>query len=352
MCRLRPLRITLGIAGFAMQLWLVLPTFAADRQVEARITDFSSSGTPVVNLTSAAPQVGSLSAETSVRSPVLPGENLILSASVTQSKNDYHSTLLMNAEGDSSPLSDRFHGMETSGNVGAEWRAGANSTRLSYGQMLGAGSPYPFLSTSLGESYSFFEGATTAGADWNWNRQKQPLNFFTDPRDFHLKARPEILRSEEFALWMEQILSARWKAQLRVLGGERLEDRPPHLGGEIRSAHSLTERLSLRVDAGALRELRNQALKDERGYFGVYWLEMQASYELIYDLLLKAAAGTTVEREDVPWNGKRTQVGTDTLGLSAAYQGRRWNASLGGLVSFSNTSYRSRTVEGTFAWEL
>src|SRR5262249_34250107 len=112
------------------------------------------------------------------------------------------------------------------------------------------------------------------------------------------------------------------------------------------------ERWYARVDLGGLRERRNQSLKDEHGFYSVYWAEGQLSFEPIYDFLLSAAYGVTIEKEDVPWQQLVNQVGSDNFSLRASYRGTRWNAALAATQTLTNTSYRSRGLQGEFSWEI
>ncbi|HEY8280618.1 MAG TPA: hypothetical protein VIH99_13390 [Bdellovibrionota bacterium] len=333
-------------------LLLSSSAWALPAQVESQISATSTSGAAAVDFRGTSPQVSNYSSTISGRSPGLWNDSLIASVSLTTAKNDYSTTSLTNEEGQSTPLSDRFHGAETSAEFGLEWKGGAHTASLSYGQMLTQASPYPYRAVSAGYNVGFFSNATVLGTNLSWARQEQPLSFHTDARDLRIRAKPLALRSERAELWLEQVLTERWKMQVKGIAGQRIEDRPLHLGGELRNAYALTDRLSARLDTGLLRERRGEALKDEKGYFTTYWGELQATYEVIYDLLLTASAGTTVEREEVPWSGAQNQVGTDTYGLKASYRGRSWTVNLSGKISRSNTSYRSRGIQGGFVWEI
>lgn len=293
----------------------------------------------------------------SIRSKPLFNDSLVLNASATRTKNDYAAVILTKENGELYRLSDSFDKSETSAEAGLEFSRGPNTWTLSYGQTVGD-SPYSFKGGTLAYSRAFFGNTSAIGGEWVSNTQDLPVTFYDDPSDgFQSKARPDSLRTRKISVWFEQILSEKWKIHSRLLEGQR-SDRPEHLGVELRNAYALTDRWFARFDIGYLAEQRRQALRDERGYFDIYWLELQTTLEPLYGFLVTASAGTTVERETIPdsrpqgLRARRSQYGLDVYGLRLNYKGRRWTAGLLGQVGTSNTSYRSTSYGGHFIWEI
>jgi hypothetical protein len=328
--------------------------WAAPGKFETSVTSTAVSGAAVVDPTTTAPKVSNLSTTLQLRTPGLLDDRLSLTTSVTNAKNDYSSTqvILSPDSTETTPLS--FDKVETEGEVGAEWKTGPHTATLSYGQMLTSGDPFAYKAASAGYNVGFFGNTTVAGAEYNWVRQDQPFTYFTSQRlgGGRNYLRPETLTTQRLELWLEQVLSERWKAQGRILVGRRLEDRPAHYGLELRNAYAVTDRLFARLDTGFIRERHDRALIDDSGYYSAYWAEAQGTYELVYDLLVTAAVGTTVERENVAWKGLTDQVGTDTYGLKVSYKYGGWQAELAGTASFSNTDYRSTTIAGNLSWDI
>ncbi len=342
---------SLAVLLFPVTLW------AAGGQIETRVVTTSTSGAAIVNLQNTAPNVGNLSSSVSLRSPGLLGNSLVLNANATNSKNDYSGVIITSSDGKKSPLSESFDRSESTLEAGAELKRANHTVTVSYGKTI-TDSPYAFHGYSLAYNKSFYTNATIAGADYYGSQQKSPLTFYDDPSDgFHSKSRPTFTTARRVVLWLEQTLSDKWKTQGRFLEGQR-SDRPQHLGLEWRNSYAVHDRWFTRLDTGFLSEQRGQKLRNERGYFDVYWLEAQLAYEPIYDFLVTLSAGSTVEREEVPWDRddqghtRKNQFGLDTFGLRLNYKSNRWNAGLQALSGKSNTSYRSSTYSGNFIWEI
>lgn len=326
--------------------------FGGSAQLDTQITSTSTSGAALVG-PQATPtdSVSSLRSSITARSPGLFADQLVLRATVANTKNDYTNTLLVERNGNTSPLSKSFDAVETSIEGGAEFNSGAHGANFSYGKTIGA-SPFPTSTLNAGYNYSFFAGSTVIGANYSWQNQGEPKSFFVDPRDFRIGQRPLTLTSQKIEFFAEQILSDRWKVFARAFQGARFEDRPRHYGAEIRNGYAIADRWHARLDTGYLAENRREQLKDEHGYYSVLWGEGQLSFEPIYDFLLTAAFGTTLEREDIPWMESIHQVGSDHYSLRATYSGARWSATLAASQTLSNTSFRARGIQGQFTWEI
>lgn len=336
----------------ALILLFSAAALALPGQVETQFGALSMSGVPAADFQNTGQHVSSISQTMIMKTPTLLHDSLTVSESVTNMQNDYSSVMLMDHEGKLTPLSNQFNGNEVTQEVTAEYKVKAHTASVAFGSMVTEQSPYPYRSYAANYNYGFFSGTTVTGLSYNWYRQDQPLTYFTDPRDFHIGTRPLELTAQRFEVWVEQTMSDRWKSQIRLSEGQRFEDRPADGGLEFRNAVAVAPRVFLRLDVGSILEDRSQPLKDERGYYSLYWTELQATYEIVYDLLVTASAGTVVEREDVAWEGVENQVGTDSYGLKVDYKGRGWSATLGALVSTSNTSYRSHAFQGGFIWEI
>lgn len=331
--------------------------WAAPAQLETRLSTISTSGTAFVNPQSATPTVSNLSSLVSVRSKPLLKDSLVLNASATQARNDYSSVIITSSTGEKTQLSDQFDQTETSVDAGVEWKRDDNTAAISYGQSVSE-SPYSFKAATISYNRTFYGNTSAVGGEYSAGEQKLPVTFFDDPSDnFHSKQRRDFLRSRRATLWIEQVLTDRWKSHGRLFEGGR-SDRPQHLGLEWRNSYALNDRWFARLDLGTLSERREQALRDERGYFDVYWAEMQLAVEPIYDVVITGSVGTTVERETIPLERssaarpRKNQVGLDVYGLKFNYKARRWSGGLQGQVGTSNTSYRTSYLGGNVIWEI
>lgn len=345
MQRLRQLSfVSLGFL-FATSAW------ALPGELKTRFSSTSTEGQARVGIDLPTERVSRTATTVSGRTPTLWNEAVAFRGAVTTTKNDYSTILLRDRYGTQTRLSDKFDQLETSAEVGADLTIKSHSASVGHSRML-SDSPYSFHAWNAGYNYGFFGGTTIVGVNYTSARQEQPLTYFIDPREFRNRLRPESLTSQRFELFGEQVLTERWKIHVRVFQGARFEDRPKHWGGELRNAYALSDRWYLRLDTGALRERKSELLKDERGRYSVYWAELQVVFEPVYDLLLTAALGTTVEHEDVDWENVRRQIGSDNFSLRASYRGTHWNAALSGTATISNTNYRSRGIQGEFTWEI
>lgn len=326
-------------------------SFAAPGQMQTKITSLSSTGTTNVDFSGPIQNADSFATTFSTRSPGLWKNRIVLNGSYTRLKNDYRNSLLIDRRGAESRLSDRFNKSEQNFDLGMEASQSGHTLNLGYGESIGD-SPFAYRSDSAAYNYAFFNGATVIGASYNSTRQAQPQTYFIDPQTFRTQQRPLSLTSQRIELMLEQTINEDWKVGAFAFQGKRFEDRPSHHGAELRNTYALHERIFLRSDFGFLRERRNKGLRDEKGFFSAYWLEAQITWEPVYDLLLTAAIGTTVEREYRPWIARTNQVGTDSFGLRASYRHQRFNFGMGGNLARSNTSYRTRAITGDITWEL
>lgn len=326
---------------------------AAPGQIQTSVSSSSTTGSTAVDATSATgPKVSNISSTVGFRSPGLLDHSTVATVSITNAKNDYTQTTLADKNNQTYILGNTFDKMETTGEGGLEFKTGGHTLSGSISSNLST-SPYAYKAYGLNYNYGFFSGATVVGGGYSWSQQKQPVSFHIDPRDLQFRQRPNQITAQRTELWVEQILSDRWKMQVKAFEGIRLEDRPSHFGGELRQSYAIADRLFSRLDFGAIRESKSDILKDERGRYSIYWGEAQLSYEVIYDFLLTASFGSTLEKETIEWNnGVVNQVGTDTYGLKAGYTGSNFTISIGGQTSRSNTTYRSDSISGDITWQI
>ena len=339
------------LAPAVLAFTFVTGAFASPGQVGSKFSAVNSSGEANVARETPNARASSWSNTLSARSPGFFSDRFALRAALQSKRANYENTLLRDRFGNQTKLSDSFDSLENSLEAGLDFSARGHQASLGHGRMLSA-SPYPFHAWNAGYSYGFFSGTTTLGGNFSSMRMGVPGTFYTDPRDFSARRRPESLTSQRMEIFGEQVLSETWKVLLRGFEGVRFEDRPKHLGAEMRLGHAFADRWFARLDLGSLREGRNQKLKDERGYFSLYWAEVEATFEPIYDLSLSAAFGTTVERESIPYKQITNQVASDNYGLRAAYRGNPWTLALAGALTRSNTDFRSRSLIAELSWEI
>lgn len=321
----------------------------APANLQTQVTTTAANGSLDVTdplLTQGVPQTGMSMQYTS---PTIKG-SWTLGAGFTYTKADYSNFLISNRDGTSTSLGDLFDAPEAAGSFNLTYAKGIHQVSATYSQSVGE-TPFESHSQSLNYDLGFFAGTTTVGLQVAANQTEQPESYFIN-RDLSMEKRPEVLESFTTSLHWEQIWTDRYKTDLRGFTGSRYADRPRHFGAELRQGFAVSSAVTTRLDLGLIDETHSEALKNERGYFSLNWVEAQVSYEPIYDLILTVAAGVAVEKEEQPDGGRVSQVGTDTWGLMAKYDGRGWSADAGFRSSDSNTGYHAQTVQGNVTWEL
>lgn len=336
-------------------LFLCAISYGAPGQFETTLSTTTTSGAAVTDPRTTSPQVSRFSHQMSGRTPSLFNQSTVLTISTSTAKNDYSSFNLIDASGALKPLD--YKRAEVSADLAAEFKKNHDTYIVGYGQMLTADSPFFYRGYSLAWNKSFYSGSTVIGAGLNSNDQNQPLTYYSDRREATNKLRPEKIASNKKEIWLEQVLSEQFKTQIRAFNGGR-SDRPEHWGLESRNAFAINDWIFTRFDFGFLNENRNQALRDDRGYYGLTWLELQSNFEIFYDTILTLSAGTVVEREDVAWdvdvqgNSLKNQVGTDSYGVKLGFRVSTMTVGLSAMALVSNTSFKSSMLSGNLIWEL
>jgi hypothetical protein len=326
-------------------------SLAAPGQISTRVGSSSSTGRANIDFVGRVENTNAFTTTFLMKSPTFLDNSIVIRAAATRAKNDYSNYILRDRFGRETFLSKSFNTDEKNLDSGLDFTRGAHLASFTHSRSVGA-TPFPYHSNTISYALSLWNGASQAGAAFSSSRQEQPANFYIDPRNFRNRERARSLTSQREELFYEQTITEKFKSRATLFHGNRFEDRPTHLGGELRLAYALLDNLALRLDSGLLRESRKEVLRDDRGYFSARWAELQVGYEPALDLVVTVALGTTIEHEDTPWDNIRRQVGSDSFGTKLSYRRGSWLANLAANSSITNTSYRNRSFSGEFTWEL
>ena len=274
-----------------------------------------------------------------------------LSATVRADRPDYSSVLVRNRGGIETPLSAQYPGLtELSAEAKGLYLSGPRRATLSYTGNL---NPSPYFTQTLTAAYQhgFYNQSTILGVNAAYMTQNQPESWFIDT-DFRNRARPALIHANEVVLFVNQILTDRWKAELSVVSAERVEDRPRNVGVTMTHWYALADRLFLKGLLDYRTELRALPLKDERGYFSAKTAEIALTVEPVYDLLATASYAIVVENESDPRTGREAQVGSDQLGLGVSYLIGRWLVNVQGAYRLTNIGLKAYSIGGGVTWTL
>jgi hypothetical protein len=276
-----------------------------------------------------------------------------LDASLSFAKPDYSHVELSGPRGEMFLLSSdpRLVPIESSGALELRWLGENDSLSLLLVNPLSY-SPYAARSQSLSYLRNFFGASSRVGAKLSTFELAQPESYFTD-LDFRRRERPRRVHAFESAFNFEQSLSEVFKVAAELSLGERIEDRPPYWGLELKQAYALSDRLFAKAHAGLRREMKNTSLKNERGYFSRALTGVELSVEPAYETLLSLAYDLQVESESDPRRQSYTRLGSDQYGLSLRSRvASSWQYEIGAALRLASDKSRSWSAMGSLRWEL
>jgi hypothetical protein len=148
------------------------------------------------------------------------------------------------------------------------------------------------------------------------------------------------------------VITEKWKSDVELSTGIRIEDRPRNIGGTIKQSYALTDRLFARLAVTRIEELTSYPLLDDRGYFTLNAAEISGSIEPIIDFLISVSYAYVIENEANPVTGQDLQVGSDQYGLAFKYRKGKLGADLNGSAKLTNTNISDISVGGGISWQI
>ena len=214
-------------------------------------------------------------------------------------------------------------------------------------------SPSPFATRgfSIRAGESFNSTATWVFLDFTYLTQDKPSDFYIDS-EFRTVERPRLVHAQELSLAAEQLLTERWKARLRLLTSQRMEERPRNFGISLGQAYALDDRWFAKLEGNHVQESRADSLRDERGYLIASSIKGELTFEPAFDLLISAAYTIGIESEDRFSNSRNFQLGTDQYGLGISYPLKSVTLDAQTLYVESNTSAHALQISGGASWKL
>lgn len=314
------------------------------------VSSFSQTGATHLNLLENAQASGGQ--QTSIKaSSGLMKQGLRLNLSAIHLSRDLGDYSLMERNGSITSLGDRFDGEEQMASFGVDYVKGPWTVNSEIRQTLSQ-SPLSQRQGSLKVIYQMPRWGSQLSLSHVRAIQDQPASFYIDPESFATKARATQLRPAITRLTYDQIHSERWKSQLTLMGGERPEDRPRHLGAGYRLAYAMGDTWALHAGAEAIRESRSDQLKDSRGYFDLDEFDIGVAIEPTYNLIIRALVGTAIERESKRGSVPKQTVGTDKIDLQVEYRKARLSLFLQGNLQETNTKLKASQLSGGATWEI
>ncbi|MBF0360941.1 MAG: hypothetical protein HQK49_08010 [Oligoflexia bacterium] len=212
----------------------------------------------------------------------------------------------------------------------------------------------PFAKRGVRGSYAhnFFSNTTKLGFNSIYFWQKEPESYYKKSLVSPYQRKETNIKAYRLGVFHQQVITAITKTYFEFFTGQRLGDRPFHLGADLQLAQVLLERLFARMELQYIRENRKQELQTERGYFTLLEGSMALTFEPIYDLLLSLSYGISAERELNSRNGKEIQVAADHYALALNYPYKKIEYKLQSSFSNTNTNVKNYSVSGGVAWEM
>lgn len=282
-------------------------------------------------------------------------EHWTLDTSIKVSKLD--STLLetKDSKGHDVQWSKEENEMTNVGFAGVSYARGPSTSTFRYGQSLDS-SIYQSRSLLLESNLSLNLMTTYVGIQYSKSEMDRPANYVFDnffgDSSLTWQARPTRLTRSRWTGSVDQMWNENYKTRAELFLQERNQERPRSFGGVFKNSYSLNSYQVARVDLGAASEDRTQSLQDERGYFNMNWLEAAWSQGITYNFWITGSYGFLQEIESDPRNQKKSQVGSDVLGVKAKYLGKGWIGSVRWESIESNSDYKSQNMQGALEWEI
>lgn len=277
--------------------------------------------------------------------------SLTISGGLDRVQPDYSSYLVTERDGTQVPLSDLTPDVPAyAGALNLDWTSGSHNASLAWAGAL-TQSPFALQSLTLGYAESFYNKTTTVGARFTYFTLDQPDDFYID-ENLVTEERPTLIHGTEAVAYVDQVFTERWKGDLELMSGTRVEDRPRNVGATLKQGYAVTDRLFGQLAFTRIAELTSEPLLNERGYFSLDAAELTFTVEPVVDLLLSASYGLVVEGENDPRSGRQAQVGSDQYGLGAQYRRGAWSWESKAGYRVTNTGLYDLGIEGGLSWQI
>ncbi len=271
-------------------------------------------------------------------------------AKLEQRSVDYTNYLILPKEGFREALEDEVS-EESYLDQSISFANGPHEVSLSYFTHLSS-SPLAQQGQTINYNYTFNQKLTKLLTSTTYFEQKRPEDYFQIAAGSPREKRAEKIFGKKLSLGVEHIFSERYKARGTIFQGQRLKERPSHLGVELYQKYALTDAQFLGLKLERIEENTSEDLENERGYFDQQNLLIEYTAEPIYDLLASISYGHSVETEDNPRDESTEQLGIDSYGLGIDFQNLDYTLALSLLYSETNTNLFFSTISGGIQWDF
>ena len=198
-----------------------------------------------------------------------------------------------------------------------------------------------------------FYGRTSAvGGEIIYMKQTRPISYFNDEDSLKKKFYAKSIYGNRFELFYQQVFNERFKGRIEVFAGEKRNDRPVHLGSNLKFGYAILDDKFIQLSLSKITELKNSKLSDNRGYFDYNSLKVTYIFEPLFDFIISFSYGLSVEYEFDPRNGEKLQMGTDLFGTEMSYLIGNSLLSFSGNLQNTNTSLDSFKLGAGVTWDL
>lgn len=205
-------------------------------------------------------------------------------------------------------------------------------------------------SFGFGAQWNSFEYGLRAELEFQRTIAERPETAYL--RGYRTEFRPPKTTSDITTLALEQLILERTKVRLEAIALDNRTERPLALGARGRVAHALTDSIFVEGSARYLRELRNEELKNDRGYFDLRDFSIGASYEPILDLVFESEVGVQYEFEkDRPVGGDQ-ELETRMAGLGVKWSRSQPEVNLGVRFFQLETQESFYALQGGISWSI
>lgn len=334
---------------------LISPTFAAAAVGLLKFdvgSSSSSQGSPLQSLLPSNPSSNLQEVKVSAQSPTL-SKGFVLGASLSRQneKNNIFRFAPPDLLGQEIALSDVDPGQKSKISVNISQSSGLLTWNLEHSQDI-AKSLVAEKRWKGSLLFGSAESITFYGYEFQRAFVDQPASRYSHPVSFRTLDRPNRLSEERNSLFVEHILSEKWKIRGLVHYGRVSQTRPYYTGFELRQAYALTRSFFPQLSFGQLREAKGDPLEDDRGDAGHSWLDLGAYYQASGRWLLKGAFTNSIEEEkNRPGFGNSS---ANLIGYSAGmdYLLGRLKLQLNIRSVIGSRDFKDQSIQGGIQWEL
>jgi hypothetical protein len=239
-----------------------------------------------------------------------------LKAGIMNAAVDYSALMLMNADGNFSPLA---YGLvnETSADAAISYYTGFGMEIGVNGATNLTESHYQSQSVGFVLRQKLFENMTSIGVMAGFGKQWYPMSFYRDD-SLQIKMAPLHSYPQYVSAEWEQVVSSDFKFNLTAMTQQKRGERPRNVGGELKTKYALNDELSVGLDVVAFQELTGEPLLTDRGYFAAQSVTGKLGWNpwFLLDMLVEVSYRFGLEHETDPRRGYYLKSGLDEFGLA------------------------------------